>query len=102
VLKTLATGPVRRKRGHLWRDNWTRDIGIAVLVYFVAKRFGIPPTRNRHHRRAKSLSAAGIVATALGRRGTNVSESTVANIFSRYSEGLEEMYLRARDDAVLK
>jgi hypothetical protein len=95
VIKTLATGPVRRKRGHLWRDNWHRDIGIAVLVHLVAERFGIPRTRNRQERRINTPSASGIVAAALGRRHTNLSESAVANISSRYNEGVAA-YLRAR------
>ena len=47
ALEALDHDKVKRPRGRAtWHDNWRRDIGIAVLVFFAVCRFGLKPTRN--------------------------------------------------------
>ncbi|MBA4033803.1 MAG: hypothetical protein C0480_04240 [Bradyrhizobium sp.] len=89
VVKIAKLGPVTRKRGHLWRDNWTRNLGIATMVFVLAQQFGINRTRNRAQRRQGEPSASGVVAVALGRRHINVAESTVANISTKLNAAVD-------------
>jgi hypothetical protein len=96
ALKALVRGPVTRGRGHLWYDNWRRDIGIAVLVYLAQRRFGLRPTRNREQRRRCEPSASSAVSAALGRHRINVSDKTVENISGRLQGQLEAFLLTAQ------
>jgi hypothetical protein len=84
VERAALQGPKTRKPGqHGPYDNWRRDIGIAVLVYWVRQQFGLSPTRNRESRRARRPSASSVVAAAMRRNGIEISESRVQNIWSR-------------------
>jgi hypothetical protein len=76
-------GPNTRPAGaHTWDEKWTRNIGIAVLVYLTMERFGVNPTRNREQRRKRIASASSIVSAALGRAARiNIAEKTVENIW---------------------
>jgi hypothetical protein len=84
--RARARGPLKRKRGqHAWWENWRRDIGIACVVYLAHIQLGLNPTRNRESRRARRPSACSIVAEALRRTGTDISESRVQNIWAGLS-----------------
>jgi hypothetical protein len=82
-IRGAVRGPVTRKRGNAWYDNWRRDIGIAVLVFLTMQHFGLRPTRNREQRRRRQPSASSVVHAALGRGQINVAEKTVENIWAR-------------------
>jgi hypothetical protein len=80
-IKAIQRGPVKRRRGHLWYDNWRRDFGIVVLVYLTIRRFGLAPTHNREQKRRQQPSACSVVAAALGRHRINITEKTVENLW---------------------
>jgi hypothetical protein len=66
-IKAVQRPPLTRRQGRSSFDNWRRDIGIAVLVFFAIKQFNLGPTRNREQRRRRQPSASSLVAEALGR-----------------------------------
>jgi hypothetical protein len=82
-----AREPVRRAAGrNTWFDNWRRDIGIAVLVYFTKESFKLRPTRKRESKKPKQNrkpSACSVVADALSRaRIITITEGRVENIWA--------------------
>jgi hypothetical protein len=83
ALRALARGPLQRRRGNLWYDDWRRNIAIALLVYLTADHYGLAPTRNREQRRRRQPSASSIVSDALGRHGINIADKRVENIYGR-------------------
>jgi hypothetical protein len=79
-------GPVKRPAGrYSWTDNWRRDPGIAVLVYFTKETFKLRPTRNRESKKEKrnrKPSACSVVAAALDRASIIITERRVENIWA--------------------
>src|SRR5262249_26318417 len=73
--------PHKRPRGHRWYDDWSRNIGICVLVALACRQFGVRPTRNRAARRANKGGASGIslvvAALARGRNKIHLDEGSV-------------------------
>jgi hypothetical protein len=80
-IKAVLRGPVQRRGGRPWFDNWRRDIGACVLMFLTMQQFGLRPTRNRAQRRRNDPSAASVVSDAFGRNRVNVSEKTLENIW---------------------
>ena len=76
-------GPARRRAGrNTLFDHWRRDIGIAVLVFLVCKRFNLRPTRSPESRTKLRPSGCSVLAPALGKARINVSEGRLQNIWA--------------------
>ena len=86
-LETIARGPLTRGRGHFWFDNYTRDIGVALLVWLTCEQYGLLPSRNREQRRQERPSGSSIVAAAFRRRENRHlrAERTVYDIWKKHS-----------------
>lgn len=83
VERAAIHGPKNRKAGRRPYDNWRRDIGLAVLIYWVANQFGLNPTRQLESRHAHPPSGASVVAAASHRKGFNISEKRLNNLWSK-------------------
>ena len=94
-----------RKRGGLTRkagrytkyDNWRRDVGVACLIYLVAYRFRLSPTRGRESRRERPPSGASIVRLVLRKRSTKISESRLNNIWGILSGDIIAFVIKELD-----
>jgi hypothetical protein len=70
-----------RKRGRKGYDNLLRNLGLCVLIYWVAKRFNLNPTRELESC-VVPWSGASVLAVAMRRRGAKTSEKRLNNIWS--------------------
>ena len=93
-IKAVLRGPVGRGDGrNTWFDNWRRDIGIGCLVFWTMHRFGFNTySRNREQRRRQQPSPSSLVSDALGRKGINVGEKRVENIYARLKGPIEDFW----------
>jgi hypothetical protein len=67
VMHSLA-GTTPRGRGRNLIDNFKRDVGFGVLLFWTHMHFGVPLTRNRESRRGDRYpSACSLLAKALNR-----------------------------------
>jgi hypothetical protein len=83
VERTALRGPPTRKPGRYGPyDNWRRDLGLVVLVYWVAAQFDLNPTRQLESRHTRPHSGASVTVTALRRKGFNISEKRLNNLWS--------------------
>jgi hypothetical protein len=99
AIKALERGPIGRGDGrNTWFDNCRRDIGIGCLVFWTMHRFGFNTySRNREQRRRQQPSPSSLVSDALGRRGINVGEKRVENIYARLKRPIEDFWRNQRE-----
>jgi hypothetical protein len=70
--------PHRRKQGHHWADNWSRDLAICILIQRACLELGVAPTRNRDSRRAgRRPSGVSLATAAFARNGIHLDEGSV-------------------------
>ena len=75
--RAVLRPPVTRGRGAAWYDDWTRNIGICVLIYLVSAEFDVRPTRNREGRRQRKPSGISLVAEGLKLNRIELKERTI-------------------------
>jgi hypothetical protein len=76
--RAVLRAPHTRPRGHRWYDDWTRNLGICVLVDLACREFGLQPTRNREARRAnRNPSGISLVVAGFARNKIHLDEGSV-------------------------
>jgi hypothetical protein len=95
VERAAIYGPKTRKAGRNPYNNWRRDYGLVVLIYWVAKQFDLNPTRQLESRHPLPPSGASIVRGMLYREGVGISEKRLNNLWSRLGAAVVS-YMAAR------